>query len=318
LENKKLNIHFKLACEIELSDNEIKIIYASLHEFSKKDLSEEEQLFYIGILNDFSTYEYTYSEIGLFDIFKKYKNENALKSLFSLKSEEGFKIILDMIQNGEPQEKFSYMAFGLKYYPERLEDILSKVKLVGNIKLLDRFNELELSISKQLTTDKPKEEITKVDFSVNRSDIEHGTEAILQEIRTSKRNRSLTSNLKRLYDYSCQVCGRKIYDHNKKEYNIDVHHVIPLGNGGDDNYDNMIVVCKLCHTYIHSGTIAFNHQDLIILNSPIDYKFFSLISFKLNHKLNEKSKRYHWINIFHNILDVSYMPLKNLLDEIDD
>jgi HNH endonuclease len=42
-------------------------------------------------------------------------------------------------------------------------------------------------------------------------------------------------------DYRCQICGRT----NGK---LDVHHIIPRRDGGQDSMDNLITVCNgICH-----------------------------------------------------------------------
>lgn len=44
-------------------------------------------------------------------------------------------------------------------------------------------------------------------------------------------------------DYRCQVCG-------KTNGKLDVHHIIPRRDGGQDSMDNLITVCDGCHKKI--------------------------------------------------------------------
>lgn len=54
-----------------------------------------------------------------------------------------------------------------------------------------------------------------------------------------KRNRSKMDNKLKLHE-QCELCGS-----NKS---LEVHHIIPLSFGGDNSEENMIVVCRMCHT----------------------------------------------------------------------
>ena len=49
----------------------------------------------------------------------------------------------------------------------------------------------------------------------------------------------------------CQRCGRFI--------GLEVHHKIPLANGGTDELDNLIVLCSVCHYDQHLA----NRSELI-------------------------------------------------------
>ena len=48
----------------------------------------------------------------------------------------------------------------------------------------------------------------------------------------------------------CEICHR--YTQTEK------HHIKTKGSGGDDSEDNLIEVCRNCHTKIHTGEIKIN------------------------------------------------------------
>ncbi len=45
----------------------------------------------------------------------------------------------------------------------------------------------------------------------------------------------------------CQICGKK--------GSTEKHHKKTKGSGGDDTDENLIEVCRICHTKIHNGEI---------------------------------------------------------------
>ena len=69
------------------------------------------------------------------------------------------------------------------------------------------------------------------------------TEAVTRAVR----NTSTVRCLKNLYEDKCQVCGRFIQVAPDRRYS-EVHHLRPLGSGGDDNNPgNMLVLCPTHH-----------------------------------------------------------------------
>lgn len=45
----------------------------------------------------------------------------------------------------------------------------------------------------------------------------------------------------------CEICG--------KPGQTEKHHIKTKGSGGDDTKENLIEVCRKCHTKIHTGEI---------------------------------------------------------------
>ena len=54
-------------------------------------------------------------------------------------------------------------------------------------------------------------------------------------------------------NYTCQCCG-------KKNCRLEVHHIKFRSNGGTDDEENLITLCKECHDGIHAGTVALNKK----------------------------------------------------------
>ena len=51
-------------------------------------------------------------------------------------------------------------------------------------------------------------------------------------------------------NYICQHCKGK-----KKDDRINVHHIVFRSNGGSDEPENLIILCKTCHDALHAGKI---------------------------------------------------------------
>lgn len=57
----------------------------------------------------------------------------------------------------------------------------------------------------------------------------------------------------------CERCHKKapfLKDSNQSPY-LEVHHIIPLAEGGDDSVENAIGLCPNCHRHAHYGTKTF-------------------------------------------------------------
>src|SRR5688572_23296279 len=53
----------------------------------------------------------------------------------------------------------------------------------------------------------------------------------------------LAAQAKFLYGGHCQICGLT--------QPLDVHHMRPPGQGGEDTLDNLVVLCRSCHVDVH-------------------------------------------------------------------
>ena len=54
-------------------------------------------------------------------------------------------------------------------------------------------------------------------------------------------------------NYTCQCCG-------KKNCRLEVHHIKFKSNGGTDDEENLITLCKECHKGVHAGTVILNKK----------------------------------------------------------
>jgi hypothetical protein len=59
-------------------------------------------------------------------------------------------------------------------------------------------------------------------------------------------------------DYTCQHCKGKC-----KDSKLEIHHIIFRRNGGSDDAENLIVLCKTCHDKLHDGEITLKKNGKV-------------------------------------------------------
>ncbi|MCB4766573.1 MAG: HNH endonuclease [Sulfurovum sp.] len=84
---------------------------------------------------------------------------------------------------------------------------------------------------------------------------------VQQIISTYPRNNILKNYVKRRANYACEMpnCNYQGFLKENGESYIEVHHVIPLSEGGEDSINNTIALCPNCHRALH---YANNRQQL--------------------------------------------------------
>lgn len=61
-------------------------------------------------------------------------------------------------------------------------------------------------------------------------------------------NEELRNYVRERDNLTCRLCFKKL------EPTISqVHHIIPVSAGGTDAYDNLILLCSICHTSVHQN-----------------------------------------------------------------
>ncbi|ULQ55427.1 HNH endonuclease [Flavihumibacter rivuli] len=127
---------------------------------------------------------------------------------------------------------------------------------------------------------KTPEEI-ELDYKTRDKKRKSGT--VLRIIRDTK----IAHEIKKLYNYECQVCGNTIIT--KSGRYAEGAHIRPLGkpHDGADNSDNLICLCPNHHVMFDKGTFSIlDNLSLIGCESG---------SLKINpkHKLNKSNLEYH-------------------------
>jgi RNA-directed DNA polymerase len=75
-----------------------------------------------------------------------------------------------------------------------------------------------------------------------------------KQLHTDKRNKvavptSVKIEVKRLANFQCVFCKEPETQWAK----LEVHHLVPRFFGGSNEVSNLIALCCLCHSKIHSG-----------------------------------------------------------------
>ncbi|SEW35226.1 putative restriction endonuclease [Chitinophaga sp. YR573] len=106
---------------------------------------------------------------------------------------------------------------------------------------------------------------------------------ILRIIRDTK----IVRDIKKLYNYECQVCRHTINTRSGRY--AEGAHVKPLGNphDGDDSIDNIICLCPNHHVMFDKGSFSIN--DNLELIGILEGKLF----FHKQHYLNKSNLEYH-------------------------
>ena len=128
----------------------------------------------------------------------------------------------------------------------------------------------------------PKKQLTYNDIA-NRTEEEIATElfhedtldenVIKQEIvrNVFERNRRSTNALKQLYK-SCQITGdRYVFQKTNGEPYLEVHHLVPLGEGGSNNPANLVVVSAHIHRMLHYASVEGIELSKIT-NGKLDFQ----------------------------------------------
>jgi len=105
-------------------------------------------------------------------------------------------------------------------------------------------------------------------------------------IRDTKKTRLL----KKKYHDKCQVCNYQISIGSRKFYS-EVHHLYPLKDGGDDNFNNMLVLCPTHHAEFDYKVSGIDMNGITIINK--DGNPIGELTIMKDHKIHQKNILFH-------------------------
>jgi 5-methylcytosine-specific restriction endonuclease McrA len=75
------------------------------------------------------------------------------------------------------------------------------------------------------------------------------TNVRLREVFWYQRKKALERD-----QYECSHCGITQSEHQRKfRHGLHVHHIVPRCKGGSNYVENLLTLCRDCHTAVHSG-----------------------------------------------------------------
>lgn len=83
-------------------------------------------------------------------------------------------------------------------------------------------------------------------------------------VKIRKYNSSIGKNLKKLYDYKCQICGKRIgevYGSNV----VEAHHIESFVKSINNDMNNILIVCPNHHSIIHDVNPNFDRKKKIYI-----------------------------------------------------
>ena len=106
------------------------------------------------------------------------------------------------------------------------------------------------------------------------------------EVSRFVRDSLLVRKLKKLYNNRCQICGYTM-EYSKGKFYSEVHHYKPLEENGNDDVDNMLVLCPNHHAEFDYKMLMVGTDGMSVINR--NGEKVAKIKFQPGHKLNTKN-----------------------------
>ena len=227
-----------------------------------------------------------YSFVG--KIIKKLKSKESTKKIFGKKHQnENLILFYDKIYEIRKgfQKTNSEMGFQAAI-PEmhKIKLIQAKEKSVKEI--IKKYGKIEKYFGINISKLKNKE-ISKIIPSSMKKESQKIKTILLRRVRDTVKSKKL----KKIYQNRCQLCNYSFPQYAKSGYS-EVHHVWPMADNGDDDFDNMLVLCPNHHTEFDYRIIQFDSKDNNLIND-LKGANLGIISFKKGHELAEKNILFH-------------------------
>lgn len=238
--------------------------------------------------NDWILFNYNgrYSYGGI--ISKKRKSKTIAKKIFGIKNQEQNLII------------FCNKIFEIKKGIQKTNSdmgINSGITAIHKINLIQSKDENLKKIIKKFRTIEEyleikqqkllKKSIEKIVPSSMKKEPQRIKTTILRRVRDTTKSKKL----KKMYQNKCQICNYSFPDYVKTGYS-EVHHIWPMSDDGDDDFDNMLVLCSNHHAEFDYKIVQFDskNQNKITNLKGVE---IGMISFKKGHIIAEKNIRFH-------------------------
>lgn len=221
-------------------------------------------------------------------IIKKQKSSKITKKIFSAELQNKNLIIYcDKIYQIKKGFQKTNLDMGFQAaIPEMHKIKLLQAKEVSVNKIIEKLGNIEKYLEIKVSKLKSKE-IEKIVPSSMKKESKKIKTTTLRRVRDTVKSKKL----KKLYQNKCQICNYSFPQYVKSGYS-EVHHVWPMADNGDDDFDNMLVLCPNHHTEFDYRIIQFNSSK----NNIVEYLKggkLGTISFKKGHHLDKKNMLFH-------------------------
>lgn len=219
----------------------------------------------------------------------KYNNHNDIVQVRYNKSSDivqEFRTIFNSsfryINEQRLQKKLLYDNRGGKIYiniPEEIKEyLIIYTTEYEDTYLLDTITTLDVLDIKKTTKNQP-ERVYEESFNYNV--INENTSIVIDNrmVKLRRYNNSIGKNLKKLYEYRCQICGKKvgeIYDSNV----VEAHHIDSFIKSLNNDMNNLMILCPNHHSIIHDVNPFFNLKSKLMI-----YKNGHIEGLKINYHL---------------------------------
>ena len=89
------------------------------------------------------------------------------------------------------------------------------------------------------------------EINYEQTDDHAGLTESVKKVKLRILDRNIGNNLKKLYQFRCQVCGQTIGEPYGNSSIVDAHHIAPFILSQNNNFDNIMILCPNHHRIIH-------------------------------------------------------------------
>lgn len=129
--------------------------------------------------------------------------------------------------------------------------------------VLETISKSDIDILEKIVVGK-SERVLEAEFNFDTSDDTAGLKEITQIVRVRKLNKKIGDNLKILYDYRCQICGKQIGEEYASHV-VEAHHIDYFVRSLNNDASNQLVVCPNHHSIIHDVNPVFDRKRLMYI-----------------------------------------------------
>lgn len=118
----------------------------------------------------------------------------------------------------------------------------------------------DMASFKQTITGK-QERMIETGFDYEFEDLSAGVTEAARTVKIRKLNKKIGDNLKLLYGFHCQICG-KLIGEECGSHIAEVHHIEYFINSLNNDASNQMIVCPNHHSIIHDANPIFDRKQL--------------------------------------------------------